>query len=465
MSVDPTTAPAPPDAPRWRLPHPIVLLTAGVLIAATLTWVIAAGEFDRRQDPITGRMVVVAGTYHRVAPAPVGFFQALMAIPRGFTEAASVIATVFLAGAAFLVVERTGALHWAVDRLAALLRDRGALVIPVTSLVFATFGALENMQEEIIALVPVLVLLTRRFGYDAVVAVAISVGAAAIGASFSPINPFQVGIAQKLASLPALSAGGFRLAFLLLALAAWIVGTLRYARRTAPAAAVAQTPAGSASTAAASRGSRGLVLLLVVVTFLAYVIGVIELGWGFDELSALFLAMGLIAGLLGRLGLAGTAEAFVDGFRAMAYAALLIGFARGIYVVLEQGHIVDTIVNGLFTPLARLPVAMAAFGMMAVHTALHVPVPSVSGQAVLTMPVLVPLSDLLGISRQVTVLAYQYGAGLCELITPTNGALMAVLAASGVAYERWLRFVVPLYLVLFATGLLAVGVAMAINLP
>jgi uncharacterized ion transporter superfamily protein YfcC len=148
----------------------------------------------------------------------------------------------------------------------------------------------------------------------------------------------------------------------------------------------------------------------------------------------------------------------------MAFAALLIGFARAITVVLAQGKIIDTIVHGLSEPLGAMSVLASAAGMMAVHTAIHVPVPSVSGQAVLTMPVLVPLADLLGMSRQVMVLAYQYGCGLCEIMTPTNGALMAILAAAGVRYERWMRMALPLWIALLALGLAAIAIAIAIGL-
>ncbi len=190
------------------------------------------------------------------------------------------------------------------------------------------------------------------------------------------------------------------------------------------------------------------VLVTVVASFVAFVIGVLRFHWDFDQLSAVFFIMGVVAGLDGGLKLAGTAEAFVDGFRSMAFAALLIGFARGIYVVLSEGRIVDTVVHGIFTPIADLPVTVSALGMMAAHLLIHVPVPSTSGQAVLTLPLLVPLSDLIGLSRQVTVLAYQYGAGLGNLLWPTNGALMAMLAASGVRYEDWLRFTLPLVVLL-----------------
>jgi uncharacterized ion transporter superfamily protein YfcC len=181
-------------------------------------------------------------------------------------------------------------------------------------------------------------------------------------------------------------------------------------------------------------------------------------------MAALFFAMGIVAGLVGGLGVGGTAEAYVAGFRAMAYAALLIGFARAIFVTLQQGRIIDTIVQGFFTPVAHLPLALSAVAMMGVHVLVHVPVPSPSGHAVLTLPILVPLADLLGLSRQVTVLAYQYGGGLCELLTPTNGALLAILAAAGVRYEDWLRFVLPVLAALFALGAGAIGVGVAIGL-
>ena len=148
----------------------------------------------------------------------------------------------------------------------------------------------------------------------------------------------------------------------------------------------------------------------------------------------------------------------------MAFAGLLIGFARAIYVVLSEGQIVDTLVHGLFSPIAGLPATLSAMGMLLVQAALHVPIPSTSGQAVLTLPLLVPLSDLIGLHRQVTVLAYQYGAGLCDLVTPTNGALMAMLAAAGVRYEDWLKLALPLYALLMFLALLALMVAAAVGL-
>lgn len=444
---------------RFAVPHPLVLLTAGVILAAVGSHLLPAGEYDRRHDEATGRSVVVAGTYHEVDPSPVGFFEAIVALPRGMADAAEVIFLVFLIGGAFTVVDGTGALKRGVTSLIRALQGRDLLVIPVVSLFFATGGVVENMQEEIIPLIPVLLILTRRLGFTPMVAVAMSAGAAFVGSAFSPINPFQVSIAQRLAELPLASGAGFRIVFLVIALAFWIAMTMRYARRTRVSREEVDVHA-----AEGVRASDLGIFALVLATFAVVVVGMMLWHWGFNELSAAFFIMGVIVGLLSGMRLGGTAEAYVRGFRSMAYAGLLIGFARAIYVVLQDGRIVDTIVHVMFTPLEGLPVLASSFGMVAAQTAIHVPVPSVSGQAVLTMPLLVPLSDLLGMSRQVTVLAYQYGAGLCELLTPTNGALMAILASAGVRYEDWIRFTFPRYLGLVALGLAAIAVALAVGL-
>jgi uncharacterized ion transporter superfamily protein YfcC len=446
---------------RLRFPHPLILLVLCVLAAAACTWLLPAGEYDRRDDPAAGRQVVVAGTYHEVPPSPVDGFNAVVAIPKGMADAASVIFYVFLVGGAFAVVERTGALAQLVNWLSQRLARRGLWVVPIVGFAFAWGGILIQMQEELIAFVPVLLLLTRRLGFNALTAVAMSLGAAAVGASFSPINPFQVGIAQKVAGLRLLSGWEFRSLFLLAAWVIWTVGTMRFARRTRVEPDSA-TPTHGGGAAAGWRQT--VVLGIVLAAFVIFVVGVTKFGWDFEQLSAVFFLMGVTAGLVGRLGIGGVADGYVEGFRSMAFAALLIGFARGIYIVLDEGHVVDTIVNGLFTPIATLPTTLSALGMMVVHGLIHLPVPSTSGQAVLTMPLLVPLSDLIGLSRQVTVLAYQYGAGLCELVTPTNGALMAMLAASGVRFEEWLRFAVPVVGILALLGMGAIGAAVATGL-
>jgi uncharacterized ion transporter superfamily protein YfcC len=445
--------------PRVRFPHPLALLVSCILLAAALTWILPAGKYQRREDPVTGRNLVVPGTYAPVEPTPVGLVDALDAIPKGMLDAGLIIFYVFLVGGAFSVVDRTGALARLVNSMVRALSGRGLLVIPLAGLAFAVGGMLIQMEEELIAFVPVLLLLTRRLGFRPLVAVSMSVGASLVAASFSPFNPFQVGIAQKVAGLELASGWQFRLAFLVPAVIIWLAATMVYAKRTRTAPEVVEEEAGPGA------GWRhAAVLGVVLVSFVVFVYGELEYGWDFDRLAVVFFTMGVLAGLIGGLGITGTAEGFVEGFRAIAYASLLIGFARAIYVVMDQGSIVDTIVHGLFTPVAGLPVTVSALAMMGLHTLIHLPVPSTSGHAVLTMPVLVPLSDLIGLSRQVTVLAYQYGAGLTNLLWPTNGALMAMLAAAGVTFDAWLRFAVPVLLALLALAAVAIGVGVAVGL-
>jgi len=436
---------------RFRIPHPLVLLLGGVIVAAALTWTLPAGEFDRRDDPVTGRRVVVAGTYHEVERSPVGPFGALVSLPQGFVEGGEVIAAILFVGGAWVVVDGLGTLGRLVGAIARAFRRRNRLAIPVVSFFFASMGALENMQEEIIPIVPVLLLLGRRLRVDAVVVVAMSAGAAMIGSAFGPANPFQAGIAMQLAELAPLSGGGVRVISLAAAFVVWVIWTLRYAEK--------HGSIGGSSDETDDMGPAStldvMIFLMMLAPMAAYVYGAIALGWGFNELSAGYVAAAIAAGLLGGLGLVGTLDRYLAGMQALLPAAVMVGVARSISVVLADGRVIDTILAGLSAPLSQVSAMTAALLMIPFHVIVHIPVSSVSGHAVLTMPVLVPLSDLLGISRQVTVMAYQTGAGLTELITPTNGALMAVLLAAGVSFGRWFKFALVGVLLVLPIGILA----------
>jgi uncharacterized ion transporter superfamily protein YfcC len=400
--------------------------------------------------------VVVAGTYHRVNASHVGLFAAAVAIPRGFIAAADVIGLVLLVAGAWVVVDRLGTLPAVVAALVQRFASRGLWVIPLVSLFFGSMGALENMQEEIIPLVPVLLALGKGIGVDAVTVVAMSAGAAMVGSAFGPTNPFQAGIALKLAQLPPLGRGGVRMSMFVIGLALWIGLTMRHAirTRTAPAASVR---VGDSAVAVPQLDARhALIMAIVLAPMAAYVYGALRLEWGLNELAAGFLVAGLVAGLVGRMGLGTTVLTYLDGMQSVLPAAFMVGVARSISLVLEDGHVVDTILNSMVTPLGHLPAISSALLMIPLHGLLHVAVPSVSGQAVLTMPLFVPVSDLLGFSREAVVLAYQTGAGLAELVTPTNGALMAILLAAGVPYQRWFGFVVLGVAVLVLVGVLAI---------
>lgn len=434
-----------------KLPHPLVLLLAGVAVAVALTWVVPAGRYERRADAASGREVVVPGTYARVAASPVRPMAALMAVPRGIVAGADVILTVLFVGGAFGLLDATGALARLVGALTAATRRPRAVVI-VVSLAFGTLGALENMHEEIVALVPVLLLLSRGLGFGAVTALAMSIGAAVIGSAFGPTNPFQTGIALRFAGMPALSQPALRLGLLAAALAVWITWTLMMIPRDD-----VRPEAGVAPGRATSRDL--LLLAMALAPFVPYVYGVLALDWGFNELSALFMVAGFGVGLVSGRNLSDTATAFLKAMEGMLGAALFVGVARGISVALSDGQILDTILYALASPLSHVPGVMAAIAMVPVQALLHIPVPSVSGQAVLTMPVMAPLCDLLRISRDAAVIAYQTGAGLADFLIPTNGALLAMLLTARVSYGRWMKFAVPGALLVSLVGLIGIILA------
>jgi uncharacterized ion transporter superfamily protein YfcC len=442
-----------------RLPHPVVLLLGAVAVAAALTWILPSGEFDRRDDAATGRRVVVAGTYHRVPAAPVGPFAAVVAVPRGIVEAADVIAVVLFVGGAWVIVDRLGTLSAVVGALVGRLHGRGLLAIPILSIFFALMGALENMQEEIIPLIPALQVLGRALGIDAVTVMAISVGAAMIGSAFGPTNPFQAGIALKLAQLPPLAGGGLRLTMFVAAVAAWIGWTLRHASRER-----VEPVLDSSRQVARLDARHAAILAAALLPMAAYVYGAVRLSWGFNELAAAFLIGGAVAGVIGGLSVQALVTTFFDGMTSVLPAALMVGVARSISLVMADGRIIDTVLNDLASALSGIPGGATAFLMVPVQALLHVMVPSVSGQAVLTMPLFVPLADLLSITRQAPVLAYQTGAGLMEIFTPTNGALMAVLLAAGVPFQRWLRFAIAATVVPVLIGLAGIATALWLNL-
>lgn len=421
-------------------------------MAAALTWIIPAGEYQRRKDAATGREVVVPGTYAPVEAAPVGPKAALLAVPRGIIAGADVIIVILFVGGAFALLDATGALRRLVGALVGRTRRPRTVVIAV-SVAFASLGALENMQEEIIALVPVLVVLSRGLGYGSITALAMSLGAAVVGSAFGPTNPFQTGIALRLAELPPLTIPAIRFGLFAAAVAVWIAWTLAMASRDD----VRPTEASPAEAHATLRD--GLLLALAVLPFIPYVIGVVRFDWGFNELSGLFLLAGFAIGVVSGRDLTTTATDFLKGMEAMLGASLFVGLARGISIVLTDGRVIDTIIHALATPLAYLPGTLAALMMVPMHALLHVAVVSVSGQAVLTMPIMAPLSDLLFVSRDAAVIAYQTGAGLMDAIAPTSGAMLAVLLGAQVSYGRWLRFVVPGAMLVALVGLAGVVLA------
>jgi len=280
-----------------------------------------------------------------------------------------------------------------------------------------------------------------------------SAGAAAVGAAFGPTNPFQTGIALRFAELPPLTLPALRFGLLAVAVTVWIAYTLAMTPRDDVRPEVT-APAREPATA------RDLMLFaMVLLPFVPYVIGVMYYDFGFNELSALFLVAGFGVGLVSGRDLSQTATDFLKAMETMLAASMFVGVARALSVVLTDGRVIDTIVHGLVTPLAQVPGVAAAILMIPVQALIHIGVPSVSGQAVLTMPIVAPAADLLGFSRDAAVFAFQTGAGLMDLVTPTNGGLLAILLTAKLDYGRWLRFAVPGGLLVALVGIAGIVLA------
>lgn len=449
---------------RLRLPHTFVLLFALTAVAAALTWTIPAGEYARRE--VAGRSVVDPASYHRVAAQPAGLLDVLQAWPRGLEATASIVFYLFLVGGAFGVVQQTGALEAGIEALVRSPGARGERVIPLLVALFSLGGGTIGLAEEVLAFLPALVLLVRRLGYDDLLAGVIGLAGAGAGFAGAFLNPFTVGVGQAIAGLPLFSGMGYRLvvwSVLTAVTMAWIARAARRLRLPGDAAA----PVGAAS--AAPEASPALswrhaaVLLALLATVALLVAGALAWGWGLLELSALFVATAVVAGLAGGLGASRTAESFVAGAAGFAGAALVVGLARGVLVVLDGARVTDTILHALVETVRELPAALTVSGVYAVQVVLSYVVPSGSGQAALSLPILVPLGDVVGVTRQTSVLAYQLGDGFSNVFTPTQGYFMAGLAMIGVSWPRWVRFLWPLQAIWLVLGLALLLVAHAIG--
>lgn len=441
-----------------KFPNAMVIMMGFIIVVALLTYIIPTGQYERVLHPELGYEMVVPGSYHFIDSAPISIFKILLAIPEGMADAGEVLALIILSGGCFYVIEKTGALKEGVLYLSSSLVGKESLALLIVSVLFTAGGALNGLQEEIIAMTPILLFLGLQLGYNAYSMVSVSFGSAVVGASFSPMNPFAVAIAQKTAGLTFLSGSGYRLIVLLIAFAVWTFIIIRYANKNKVSVVLTENEAKHRISARSK-----MILILTAIAFAVMVYGLLKLDWGFNEISADFFLLGILAGLVGRLGLNGTAEAYLEGFKEMIFAGVILGMARGIPIILKEGMVLDTIIYALFTPLQYLPQGLSAIAMMISQSLLHFPVASYSGQAIMTMPVLAPLSDLIGISRQICVLAYQYGAVMMDSVIPTNGGLMAIITIAGISYNNWFRFIIQPLLIMLAIGGSAILLAIIIG--
>jgi uncharacterized ion transporter superfamily protein YfcC len=480
---------------------PALLIFAILALCAALTWLVPAGTFERSVIEVPGvgtREVVIPGSYEpSTTSSRQGVGAILLAPIRGLVAASDIVAFVLLVGGAFAVLERTGAVAAGLKRLVrAAERSRRVerLVIPLFMILFSLGGAIFGMAEETIPFVLIFVPLARSLGYDAVVGVAIPFVGSQAGFAAAFLNPFTIGVAQGIAEVPLFSGIGLRIGLWAVITAVAIAFVMAYAARVkrdpAASAVAGLTPPGPRPDAGAADGSgdrrsdaagagagsgtgesgesresgamdrRHLAVLATFGVGVALlVVGVIRFGWYIEEIAALFVGLGIALGVVGRLRASEISAAFMEGARALVATAVIIGLARGILVVLEDGLIIDTLLMAFSSLVDDVGALGSAWVMFAAQTGLNFFVPSGSGQAALTMPVMAPLADLVGVTRQTAVLAYQLGDGFTNLIIPTNPVLIGAISLGGVPWDRWARWMLPLQGVFFALGLAALALA------
>jgi uncharacterized ion transporter superfamily protein YfcC len=442
---------------RFQMPHIYVILFVFTAIAAALTHVIPAGLYDRIVLP-NGRSAIDPDSFRYVAPTPVGFEDFMMAVPNGLADASVVVFFTFIIGGMFMVLRRTGIIDVAVDKMTRRFASRSILMIPALMGVFAVVATLIGTQELALVYVPVILPLMIALRFDSVTACGVALLATTAGFTSGVLNPINNGLGQTIAELPIYSGAGLRAALFVCLLAAAALYVVRYAVR------VRANPETSLMAGDATEiEKRGLYVhdlaaepmhftrrqawagIATIGFFAVMVWGVLSRGWFMVEMSGLFVIMGITVGLIAGLSTTKICEAFNEGFRDVLVGAMIVGLARAVAVMLEQGQVMDTLVHGLGEFVGGFPHMLSAIGMFLSQLGFNFVIPSGSGQALVTMPIMAPLSDLIGVTRQSSVLAYQLGDGLSNILYPTSGYFMATLALAGVTWDRWVRFFLPLF--------------------
>ena len=445
----------------FRVPNTLTLLFFLMVLALVATWLIPQGFFETELNE-AGRAVVIPGSYTMVEErnlmTPLELFTA---VPRAFAAASDIIFFLFIIGGVLAIIRATGTIDALLGRLLESFSTRPALLVAAVVFSFAFASSAVGSSGEYIPFVIILVGLCRALRMDPMTAVAMIISGYGVGYGVAAFNPYTVVVAQGVAGLETYSGWPVRLALLVPFGLIAVHHVWRYADR------VRRDPAASLvndevliETAEPPKDYPAMNFghVLIILGFFAAlgiaVWGIARRGWYLNELGAAFLILGIVAAIIGRLGPSLTAEKFIIGARELTETALLVGIARGIALIMEDGQILHTIVHYLSLPLNLVGAELSAVGMLIIQSILNLFIPSGSGQAFVTMPLMVPLGDLVGVTPQVSVLAYQLGDGFTNMIIPTNAILMGILGMAGISYAKWLRFAWPLMLKLFAAAAL-----------
>ncbi len=462
---------------KFVVPHVYILLLILILIFSILSYIVPANVYDYHDvvvNPDTGatRSVVDPDTYHAVEQTPVSLLQFLTAVPRGMQESAQIIFFIFIVGGAMTVLQETKAIEAGMGRMIKAMKDKTLLLIPIIMFLFSLCGSVFGMAEETIPFIPIFVSLMIAAGFDSITGVAVVLCGAGAGFAGAFINPFTIQVAQGIAELPLLSGMTFRIVMYICMVVLMVAMVMRYAMRVRKNPELScmhefdktREDVADLDALPAFGGKEKAILVVFLAAIVLLVYGVIKMGWYMDEIAALFLGMSMIVAAIGGLGFNGYANALSKGMADIAGGALVVGFARGILVVMTDGNILYTILHGAASLLNGLPAMVSAAGMYVFQCLLNFIVPSGSGQAAVSMPIMAPLADLVGVTRQTACIAFQLGDGISNIFTPTSGYFMAGLALAKVPWSKWAKWFLPILGLQYLLGLIFVLVAQGIGL-
>jgi len=453
------------------LPDAYVILFGILVIAAALTYIIPAGTFDR-ETAENSIDIIVPDSFQTIEQQPASLIAIFRAIQEGMIGGAGLIFLVLIIGGTFAVIESTGAIDTLIMKTINKTKNKEWLLIIIVASLFSVFGGLGIIVNAVIAFIPIGIILARAMKMDAIVGVSIIYLGAYSGFAIGFLDPLTTGFAQQIAQLPLFSGIGFRIVIYLTIVAATISYVIWYANR------VKKNPERSIlgdnrfpkydeksmdSVSSDLTPTHKLVLALLVVGIGTYVYGVFQLGWSTNEMAAIFIMVAAGTAIISRMGANKMVSEFMNGAKGVVYGALIIGMARSIVVVLENGMVLDTIVQGMSTVLEPFSSVMGAIAMFIGNGLFNLIVSSGSGQAAIVMPIMTPLADLMEIPRQVAVQAYSMGDGFTNIITPLSGVLMANLAIAGIPWTKWIKFAFPLVLIWYAIGIIYIIIAVLMN--
>jgi len=454
-----------------KIPHTYALLFFIIIFVTLLTFVVPAGSFERAVDDATGRTFVVPDSYEYMENTPVGFFDMFKAIPKGMEQAGYIIFFVLMIGGSFGILQGTGAIEAGIGEVVKSTKGKEKIVIPLIMFIFSLAGAILGSAEEMLPFYPIVIALAIALGFDTITGTAMVLLGAGAGFAGAFLNPFTVGIAQGIAGLPLFSGIGFRLVGYFAVLGSGIIYVYRYANKIQKNPELSPTYEDDKNSKhnydldeiPEFTGKHKAVLAVFVIGLAILAYGVVQLGFYITELSAMFLIIGIASGIVARMGINEIATEFVNGAKELVYGALVIGLATSIMVVMQEGNIMDTIIYALASAVKGLPPALSAVGMFVVQSFINLIVPSGSGQAAVSMPIMAPMADVVGITRQTSVLAFQFGDGFSNVISPTSGYFMAAIAIGGIKWEKWAKWMLPLFLIWSGIGAALVFISVLIN--